>query len=418
MPAHIVLAYSGGLDTSVGVHFLKHHHDAKITCALIDLGQTQADLQAAADRAVANGAEQCIIVPAKDLFADHYVAPAIQANALYEGAYPLGTALNRPLIAKALVAVARQVGADTVAHGCTGKGNDQVRIEAGVAALAPDLVCLAPQRDHPMTRTQAIAYAKEHGLALPPMKESSPFSIDENIWSRSAEGGDIEDLSVPVPEEAYGLTANPADAPDIPVTVTVGFQNGLPVALDGITLTLTQIIEQLNATAGAHGIGRIDHVENRLVGIKSREVYEAPAAHTILAAKKALETLTLTKEEYQLKPFIEQQFAGFVYNGQWYAPAMEAVNAFIQKVQANVNGTVTLQLFKGNITVQSRASAQSLYDTDLATYGNADSFDHRAAKGFIQIWSLPQKVVAASRGVPDASMPLVPAQPAAKPIAQ
>jgi argininosuccinate synthase len=409
MPDHIVLAYSGGLDTSVAVHFLKNHYGAKITCALIDLGQTPEEIQAASDRAVANGAEGCIVVPAKQLFAAAYVAPAIQANALYEGAYPLGTALNRPLIAKALVAVARQVGADAVAHGCTGKGNDQVRIEAGVAALAPDLVCLAPQRDQPMTRTQAIAYANEHGLALPEIHGGKAYSIDENIWSRSAEGGDIEDLSLPVNEAAYGLTVAPEDAPDTPTEIMLTFEAGLPIALDGTPLPLDQLIESLNAQAGAHGIGRIDHVENRLVGIKSREIYEAPAAITIFKAKQALETITLTKEEYQTKPFMEQKFAEYVYNGQWYAPVMDAVNAFIQTTQAHVNGTVTLKLYKGTCTVVARESNGSLYDTDLATYGNADAYDHQSAKGFIQVWSLPQKVTAKARGAPDFTMTLVPA---------
>lgn len=396
MVQHIVLAYSGGLDTSILVHWLKHHHNAKLTAVLVDMGQSAASIDAAKQRALANGADAFVAPKALDAFVYGPVAAAIKANAAYEGVYPLATALARPVIAETLVAVARDVGADAIAHGCTGKGNDQVRIEAGVRMLAPDLVVLAPQRTDPMNREEALAYAAAHELALPAASNTT-YSVDENIWGRSAEGSDLEDPGQPVPEAAFAWTVAPQQAPAGGVQVTLDFQAGLPVALDGIPLALPSLIAQLNDLAGAHGVGRIDHVENRLVGIKSREVYEAPAAIAILAAKQALESLTLTRQESRLKAPLEAAFADMVYDGLWSSPGMPHINAFLNSVSNNVSGAVTLQLRQGHITIQGRTSEVSLYDEALATYGAADAFHHQAAGGFIELWGLPHQSANAVR---------------------
>ncbi len=397
MPEHIVLAYSGGLDTSVATHWLAQQHDAQVTCVLVDLGQDTDDLDEARTRALANGAKDCLIVPATEAFAKGWLAPAIEANAVYEDAYPLATALARPLIAAKLVEAADTVGADAIAHGCTGKGNDQVRIETSIKALDPSLTILAPQRTDAMTRDQAIAYAEEHDLELPVL-DGSPYSVDENLWGRSVEGGDLEDPGQPVPEAAYAWTTSPQDAPDEPLTLTLTFAKGIPVALDGEALPLHELIAQLNTQAGQHGVGRIDHVENRLVGIKSREVYEAPAAQAILTAKQALETLVLTRDTYQFKPALEAKLAQLVYDGLWYTPTVQALNAFFDQVNQPVTGTVTLQAYKGSLTVTGRHAHASLYDEGLATYGPADGFDHQAATGFIDIWSLPVTTAASVDG--------------------
>ncbi len=399
MVQHIVLAYSGGLDTSVMVHWLKHHHNAKVTAALVDLGQDAASIEAAKSRALANGAEGFMVLPAADAFAGEYLKAAVQANLLYQGQYPLATALARPLIALKLVEAARAVGADAVAHGCTGKGNDQARIDAGVRALAPDLTILAPQRSHPMTRPQAIAYAHEHGLELPPIKKGT-FSIDENLWGRSAEGDVLEDPAQAVPEAAYGWTASPFDAPDEPGIVSIGFESGIPVTLDGHPVPLGLMAAKLNEFLGAHGVGRIDHVEDRLVGIKSREVYEAPAAVGILKAKAALEALTLTRDELLWKPQVEAQYAKMVYDGQWFSPLRAALHAFVDQIQQPVTGTVKLQAYKGNLTVLSRQAPNSLYDEGLATYDDGDAFCHQDAEGFLKLHNLPLETVARVRGPP------------------
>jgi argininosuccinate synthase len=398
MVEHIVLAYSGGLDTSVAVGWLVSTYDADVTAVMVDMGQPRQGWKQVQARALANGAEAVHTPDRVDAFAEGYLAPAIQANAVYEDAYPLATALGRPLIARELVQVADEVGADAIAHGCTGKGNDQVRIEASVAALDPDLECLAPQRTDAMTRDEAHAYADEHGLELPPVDEDALYSVDENLWGRSVEGGPLEDPSTPVPEAAYAWTTPPQEAPDEPATVEIGFEHGVPVELDGQPLGLADLVESLNATAGAHGVGRIDHVENRLVGIKSREVYEAPAAETILAAKSALENLALTKTEQRLKAPIEERFTQLVYEARWFEPAVEAIGAFVDEVQVHVTGTVEVQLSKGNVTVQSRQAVDSLYDEVLATYGEGDAFDHEASGGFIDVFSLPLATASQARG--------------------
>jgi argininosuccinate synthase len=417
VPQHIVLAYSGGLDTSVMVHWLKRHHQAKVTCAMLDLGQGAAHLEEARARALANGAEACLVLPAKEEFANDFLAPSIRANALYEGVYPLATAIGRPLIAKKLVEAVRQVGGDAVAHGCTGKGNDQVRIEAGVKALMPGLTCLAPQRSHPMTRVATVAYAEEHGLQVPQLKRST-YSTDENLWGRSIEGGDTEDPAHAVHEDAYLWTVSPQKAPDTPAELELTFEGGLPVRLDGKALPLWDLVAQVGRLAGAHGVGRIDHVENRLVGIKSREIYEAPAAVAILFAKKALEALTLTKEEMRLKPQLEQAFGQYVYDGLWYAPVMKALRAAIDTIQQSVSGTVRLQLYKGSVSLLGRTSPLSLFKDNLATYGTQDSFNHHASEGFIEIWSLPTETANAVRQgqaarsgaqAPDAAAQAIPA---------
>jgi argininosuccinate synthase len=396
VPKHIVLAYSGGLDTSVMVHWLKVNHKAKVTCAMLDLGQGAEALADAKKRAMANGAEACIILPAKEEFANDFLAPSIRANAMYEGVYPLATAIGRPLIAKKLVEAVQIAGGDAVAHGCTGKGNDQVRIEAGVKALMPGLVCLAPQRSHPMTRVATVEYATKYKLQVPQLKRST-YSTDENLWGRSIEGGDTEDPAHPVHEDAYLWTVSPQRAPDKAETLELEFEKGIPVKLNGKALALWDLVGKVGKTAGAHGVGRIDHVENRLVGIKSREIYEAPAAVTVLFAKKALEALTLTKEEMKLKPMLEQKFSENVYDGLWYAPVMKAIRAAIDEMQSHVSGTVRLQLYKGNVSLLGRTSPLSLFKDNLATYGTKDSFNHQASEGFIEIWSLPTETANAVR---------------------
>ncbi len=397
MPSHIVLAYSGGLDTSVAVHWLKQQHGADVTCVLIDLGQPIKGLDEAVARAYHNGAKNVVVIDAKQEFCDQHIAPAIQANAMYEGRYPLATALGRPLIAKKLVEVALEVGADAIAHGCTGKGNDQVRIEAGIKALAPHITCLAPQRTHPMSRPEVLRYAEKHGLQLPPIK-NNPYSVDENLYGRSCEGNDVEDPANAVPEAAYAWTSSPFDAPNTPATFTLGFKAGVPVTLDGQAMPLETMVHELNAIAGSHGIGRIDMVENRLVGIKTREVYEAPAAIAILTAKQALESLVLTRDEAQAKPAIEQQYAQLVYDGKWFTPVKGAMDAFIQTMQATVTGTVKVQAYKGSLTVLGTESPNALFDEALATYDDGDSFHHQDATGFIAIYTLPQVVAAKARG--------------------
>jgi argininosuccinate synthase len=396
VPKHIVLAYSGGLDTSVMIHWLQQNHKAKVTAALLDLGQGKAAIDEAGKRAKANGAEHFIVLPAKEEFANDFLAPSIRANAMYEGVYPMATAIGRPLIAKKLVEAVQAVGGDAVAHGCTGKGNDQVRIEAGVKALMPGLVCLAPQRSHPMTRVATVEYATKHKLEVPQLKRST-YSTDENLWGRSIEGGDTEDPAHAVHEDAYLWTVSPQKAPNTPATMELQFEKGIPTKLNGKALPLWDLVAQVGQIAGANGVGRIDHVENRLVGIKSREIYEAPAAVTILFAKRALEALTLTKEEMKFKPALEQKFSENVYDGLWFAPVMKSIRAALDTMQEHVTGTVKVQLYKGNVSLLGRTSPLSLFKDNLATYGTKDSFNHQASEGFIEIWSLPTETANAVR---------------------
>jgi argininosuccinate synthase len=386
----IALAYSGGLDTSVIVRWLIENHGAEVVTVSGDLGQKK-ELNGVEAKALASGAIAAHIVDLRQEFVDDYVMPALRAGALYEGVYPMATALGRPLLAKALVDVARLTGCTAVAHGCTGKGNDQVRFEAAVAALAPDLEVLAPVRTWEFrSREEEIAYCELHGIPVNATREN-PYSIDENLWGTSIECGVLEDPTVEPPLDAYQRTVSPFDAPDEATSVTIGFVNGTPTSLDGVELGGIELIDRLNEIGGANAIGRIDLVENRLVGIKSREIYEAPAAAILHRAHSELERLVLDKDTMHYKAKVAADYADLIYNGLWFSPLRTALDGFVDATQSVVNGSVTLKLYKGNITVAARTSPNSLYDTGLATYTTEDVFDHRASEGFIKIFSLPLK---------------------------
>ncbi|MBS0359645.1 MAG: argininosuccinate synthase, partial [Proteobacteria bacterium] len=385
-----VLAYSGGLDTSVAIQWLQEKYNYDVVALCADVGEGK-DLEAVKNKALKVGAVSCHVIDVVDVFAKEYLAPALKANALYEKEYPLVSALSRPLIAKLLVDVAKEEDAVAIAHGCTGKGNDQVRFDVSVMALDPKLKIVAPVRESPMSREEAIKYAEKHDIPLP-IDLTNPFSIDQNLWGRSCECGVLEDPWVEPPEAAYAWTKSLANTPNTPTELTIDFQQGLPVALNDQPLSFSKIIMELNKIAGDHGIGRIDHIENRLIGIKSREVYEAPAAMTLIKAHQALEALTLTRDVVEFKPLLEQKLTQLIYQGLWYSPLKKAITAFIDETQKTVNGTVRLKLFKGHATVVGRKSKQSLYRFDLATYNAEDQFDHKASEGFIKIWGLPLQV--------------------------
>lgn len=387
----VVLAYSGGVDTTVCIPYLKKEWGVEEVITLAaDLGQGD-ELKPIQEKALKSGASESLVMDAKEIFITNYAFPAIQANALYENRYPLSTALARPLIAKMLVEVAEKYGADAVAHGCTGKGNDQVRFDVAIAALNPNIKVLAPAREWGMSREETIAYGEKFGIPSP-VKKSSPYSIDRNLLGRSVEAGPLEDPWNEPLEEVFDLTKGIADTPDRPDYVEIGFETGIPTSLNGQTLDAISLISQLNEMVGKHGIGRIDMVENRLVGIKSREIYEAPALLVLIQAHRDLESLCLTKDVSQYKRGIEETYANLVYNGLWYSPLKSALDAFIQNTQKRVTGVVRVKLFKGNATVVGRKSANSLYSMDLATYGAEDQFDHKAAEGFIYVWGLPTRV--------------------------
>ncbi len=386
----VVLAYSGGLDTSVAVKWLQHRHGCQVIALAVDVGAAR-DLDMATDKALRIGAVHARVIDARDDLANNYIQPSLKANALYEGKYPLASALSRPLIAKLLVEVAEEMGAEAVAHGCTGKGNDQVRFDTSIAALNPDLEIIAPVREWPMSRDDEIAYAQKHGISVPVGSEN-PFSIDENLWGRSVECGVLEDPWVEPPEEAFAWTAPPQDAPDRPEYLEISFVRGVPTQLDGQGMGLTELIETLNVIAGRHGVGRIDHVENRLVGIKSREIYEAPAATVLIDAHRELESFTLPRELGHFKATLEPRYAELAYNGLWYSPLREALDAFMDRSQESVTGSVRVKLFRANCQVVGRKSEHSMYDLSLATYGDDDTFDHQAAEGFIEYWRLPTVV--------------------------
>lgn len=392
----IVLAYSGGLDTSVAVKWLQDKYNYDVIAVALDVGEGK-DLEFVKQKALDVGAIKSYVIDAKKLYSEEYVLPALQANLLYEGKYPLISALSRPLIAKILVDIAGEEGAVAVAHGCTGKGNDQVRFDVAFTALNPELKIVAPVREWAMSREEEIEYAKEHNIPVP-IKKESPYSIDQNLWGRSNECGILEDPWAEAPKDAYDLTQDPEDAPDEAQTVQITFEQGKPVSLDGKKLDLDELILTLNEIAGKHGVGRIDHVENRLVGIKSREIYEAPAAMTLINAHQELEALTLPREVAEFKPIVEQKLSQAVYYGLWYSPLTEALQAFIEKTQEHVSGTVKVKLYKGHAHVVGRESANSLYDFDLATYNKDDAFDHDAALGFIKLWGLPTQVHASVNG--------------------
>ncbi|MBM7542956.1 argininosuccinate synthase [Amphibacillus cookii] len=386
----IVLAYSGGLDTSVAIKWLQDQYNYDVIAVGLDVGEGK-DLEFVKKKAIDVGAIKSYSVDAKALFAEEYVLPALQANLLYEGKYPLISALSRPLIAKVLIDIAEKEGAVAVAHGCTGKGNDQVRFDVAFTALNPSMKIVAPVREWKMTRDEELAYADKHGIPVPVGKES-PYSIDQNLWGRSNECGILENPWAEAPKDAFDLTTDPVDAPDQPETIQISFKAGKPTAINGEEMALDQLVLHLNKMAGKHGVGRIDHVENRLVGIKSREIYEAPAAVTLIAAHQELEALTLPREVAQFKPIIEQKLAQTVYDGLWYSPLTDALQAFIKQTQQYVSGNVKVKLYKGTAFVVGRESAHSLYDMDLATYSEGDAFDHEAALGFIKLWGLPTQV--------------------------
>lgn len=387
----VVLAYSGGLDTSVEIAWLKNKGYDVIACC-IDVGEGK-DLEEVKQKGLAVGAVESIVIDAKKEFAEEYCLPALQGHAYYENKYPLVSALSRPLIVKHLVEVAKKYGATAIAHGCTGKGNDQVRFEVGIHALAPEMKIEDPIREIHWSREEEIDYAKENGIPVPITKKS-PYSIDENLWGRANECGILENPWNSAPDDAYARTNALEDTPNEADVITLTFENGVPVKLNDEALQLDVLIQKLDKLAGKHGIGRIDHVENRLVGIKSREVYECPAATVLMAAHKDIEDITLEKSLAHFKIYIEDKLADVIYNGLWFSPLMNSLLAFIKESQKDVNGTVRVKLFKGNVICEGRKSANSLYDEKLATYTSADEFDQEAAAGFIKLYGLPTQVYA------------------------
>jgi argininosuccinate synthase len=388
----VVLAYSGGLDTSVAIGWIAEQTGAEVIALAVDVGQGGEDLDTVRERALACGAVEAEVVDARAEFAAEYCMPALQANALYMARYPLVSALSRPLIVKHLARVARESGASLVAHGCTGKGNDQVRFEAGLAALAPDVVCTAPVRDSGMTRDKAIAFAAEKGLPIS-VTSRSPYSIDQNLWGRSCETGHLEDIWEAPHDDVYGYTDDPAAG--LPAEeVTISFARGLPVALNGEPKTPLELITELNTLAGAHGIGRIDMVEDRLVGIKSREIYEAPAAMTLIAAHSELESVCIERDLARFKRQVEQRWTELAYDGLWFSPLKQALDAFLAEAATHVTGDVRVRLQGGRAVVNGRRSPASLYNYELATYDTGDTFDQTLAKGFIELWGLPAKIAA------------------------
>ncbi|MEU7836162.1 MULTISPECIES: argininosuccinate synthase [unclassified Nonomuraea] len=393
MTQRVVLAFSGGLDTSVAIPFLAEKMDAEVIAVAVDLGQGGEDMEVIQKRAMDCGAVESVVVDAKEEFAADFCVPALQANALYMDRYPLLSSLSRPLIVKHLVSAAKQFGGTIVSHGCTGKGNDQVRFEAGLAALAPDLQVVAPARDFAWTRDKAIEYAEQRGLPIETSKKN-PFSIDQNLWGRAVETGFLEDIWNGPTEDVYAYTADPAvprDADEVVIT----FEQGVPVKLDGRPLTPYQVIDELNTRAGAQGVGRIDMVEDRLVGIKSREVYEAPGAIALITAHMELENVTVERDLARFKRGVDQRWSELVYDGLWFSPLKDALDALIAEAQKHVTGDIRMTLHGGKATVSGRRSEQSLYDFSLATYDTGDTFDQSLAKGFVQLFSLPSKIAAA-----------------------
>jgi len=389
----VVLAYSGGLDTSVAIGWIGEATGAEVVAVAVDVGQGGEDLDVIRQRALDCGAVESYVADARDEFANEYVMPALKANSLYMDAYPLVSALSRPVIVKHLVQAARQFGATTVAHGCTGKGNDQVRFEVGITSLAPDLNCIAPVRDLALTREKAIEYAEKHRLPIETTK-SNPFSIDQNVWGRAIETGYLEDIWNAPTKDVYSYTDDPA-FPPIEDEIVITFKEGIPVAIDGVAVTPLQAIEETNRRAGAQGIGRIDIVEDRLVGIKSREIYEAPGAMTLIAAHKELENVTLEREQARFKRTVSDRWTDIVYEGQWFSPLKNSLDAFIDHTQKYVSGDIRMSLHGGRATVTGRRSESSLYDFNLATYDEGDTFDQSHARGFIELFGLTSKLAAA-----------------------
>ena len=392
MSERVVLAYSGGLDTSVAIPYLAEQTGGEVIAVAVDVGQGGEDLDTIRKRALACGAAEAVVVDAREEFAADFCVPAMQANALYMDRYPLVSALSRPLIVKHLVAAAKEFGGTTVSHGCTGKGNDQVRFEAGLSALAPELKVIAPARDFAWTRDKAIAFAEDKGLPID-VSAKSPYSIDQNLWGRAVETGFLEDIWNGPIEDVYEYTADPAE-PREADEVVITFAAGVPVALDGRPLTPFQVVAELHRRAGAQGVGRIDMVEDRLVGIKSREVYEAPAAIALMAAHMELENVTVERDLARFKRSVDQRWGELLYDGLWFSPLKESLDAFIADAQRHVSGEVRMTLHGGRAVVTGRRSAASLYSYDLATYDTGDAFDQSLAKGFVELWSLPSKIAA------------------------
>jgi len=401
MPDKVVLAYSGGLDTSVAIKWLKDRYNVDVIAVTVDVGNEQKDVTAIKEKALKVGAVKAIVADVRETFVNDYVFPSLQADAIYEGQYPLSTAFTRPLIAKVMVEVAKAEGAKFIAHGCTGKGNDQVRIEVGIYTLGPGLKIIAPAREWGMTREETIKYAQSHGIPVP-VTVASPYSIDENVWGRSIECGALEDPWVEPPEDAFKWTKSPKDAPDEPTYVVISFEHGIPVKLNGKRLEGMLLIKKLNQMAGDNGVGRIDHIENRLVGIKSREIYEAPAATVLLQAHQALQAMTLSKPQLRFKQKVAMEYADLVYNGLWFTAHREDLAAYIDSTQRFVTGDVRIKLFKGSSTVVGRKSPFSLYDFSLATYDKGDKFDQSDSPGFIRLWGLSAKTQARIQGVKSA----------------
>jgi argininosuccinate synthase len=396
----VVLAYSGGLDTSVAVHWITHEWDAEVIALAVDVGQsTDDDWDTIKARAMAAGAVDALVVDARAEFASGYCLPALRANALYEGKYPLVSALSRPVIVKHLVATARAMNGDAVAHGCTGKGNDQVRFEVGTRALAPDLEVLAPVREWGFTREASIDYATEHGIPIK-VRKDNPYSIDENLWGRAIECGAIEDPWAAPPDEPYTLTASATSAPRDPWELTIRFREGVPIAVDDQELPLHELVGEVGRIVGGYGWGRIDMVENRRVGIKSREIYECPGSLALILAHADLESVTLERDVMREKARLEPRYAELVYDGLWFSPLRAALDAFVDATQAMVTGEVRLRLEPGRCYVVGRRAERGLYDYELATYDAADQFRHQDAAGFVRLWGLGLETIARRQGPP------------------
>ena len=392
MSDRIVLAYSGGLDTSVGIGWLRDQTGKEVVALAVDVGQGGEDMEVIRQRALDCGAVESIVVDAKDEFANDFVMPALKANAMYQKRYPLVSALSRPVIVRHLARVARELSCDSVAHGCTGKGNDQVRFEAGIAALAPELSSIAPIRDLALTRDKAIAYAEEHGLPIQQSKKN-PYSVDKNVWGRTVETGVLEDPWVAPGDDVWEYTDDPGSG--LPAEeVVIRFERGIPVAIDDKLVTPLQAIQQLNVIGGRHGVGRVDIIEDRLVGIKSREVYEVPGATVLINAHEELENLVMERDLNRYKRKVEADWANLVYDGLWFSGLKNSLDTFIDHTQQSVSGEVRVRIHAGQAVVTGRKSDQSLYDFDLATYDTGDQFDQSHAKGFIELWSLPGKIAA------------------------
>jgi argininosuccinate synthase len=389
----VLLLYSGGLDTSVMLKWIQDEYEAEVVALTVNLGQPGEDYEVVKGKALHLGALECHVVDAREEFAREYVLPAIKANALYGGGYPLFTALGRPLIAKLAVEYARRSGCDTVAHGCTGKGNDQVRIESAVIALDPEMKIIAPVRGWQMGREEEIAYAREHGIQVKGGTETPPYSIDDNLWGRSSEGGPIEDLEEPPRDDVFQLVTRPEEAPDEPEDVVVGFEQGVPVSLNGERLELVELLERAGEIGSRHGIGIVDHIEDRIVGLKVRDLYEVPAAALILTAHKELEKLVGTIHQNTFKPRLDEHWAYLVYAGLWYEPLLGDLNAFMDAANEQVTGEITMRLYKGSARPVARRSPNALYDPALAGFGESGGlFSQQASPGFIELWSLQSRM--------------------------